>query len=312
MITKPKEKSQQALKKVVTSLINLGVEVTLVLSSSIYLKLSTITQGFLIDFSLDLNTTNILITRGGGSSGLPTGIYIYVTSNVVKNIGSLINMVFKRFGTVLNLIGFKIPSIPELSPSFETSLGIAITSDSVGFQFNFSISSIQCFYDFVNKKGACQFDNTFFTALIQGLTWVFKEATYLFDEAGKEIIRVGDIIGQFSEQTAKAAAKFADEIAKTSAVLAAQTANEVKTQAENAAKLAKFQAEIAAKEAAEEARQIKAKAEAIAQQFANQAAQKAEAAAYWAKHLGETAIYNIGNIFSQGFNEVKNFFGGIF
>jgi hypothetical protein len=171
LITKPSSKNKDGLKNVITSLANLGAELTIIATGGIYLKLESLTQGLFVDFSFDLRKTNILITRGGGSSGLDTGLYFNVSSDQVASLGGLLNMVFSQFGGVLSRLGVVTPKI---SPSLNISLGIFITTDSVGFEFSFAISRVSCYFNFKRKVGGCQFDNKFFAAIIEKLTWVYK------------------------------------------------------------------------------------------------------------------------------------------
>jgi hypothetical protein len=242
-------------KKTLNSIMNLGAELTVSLDSKMTLKFEDITKGLFDDLELNIGTVDVLITQGGSNSAsrLPAGIYVYFSSDILKNLFDLFDKLCDDFGPILDKIGFKKISFPKTN----SSLGVFITNEATGFDFKLPGLYVKCMFIYSKNKGSCQFGSKLFTALIEGAKWVVRKAAKFFDDAGEEIVEFANDAGKFSEKAAKAVAKKAGQLAKQAKEEAERAAREAKRAAEKAARKAKEAAEKVAREAKKAANEAK-------------------------------------------------------
>jgi hypothetical protein len=231
-------------KSMGTTILNLGSEVTAIMEGSINIELENLTNGFIQDFEVTIASANLLISRGGGESGMSTGMYLYLGSDVAEALIDTIQDFIDHFSSVMGFVGFDIPSVP----SSGTSAGIFIQTGSMGIQINLAGVTLKCIF-YYGSKGSCQFSDKYFTALINAGKWVIKKASKFFDETGDEI-------GSFAMDTANFAKNLSNTVADKTKQIADAAAAAAKKAAEDAANASKKAAEDAAaasKKAAEDA-----------------------------------------------------------
>jgi len=187
-----------------------GAELTVLLSGVLYVKLGSLTKGFLNDFSFDIGKASLLITTGNGSSGLETGLYIHLTTNLAAGFSSFITGLFDQFASILGVLGFKKPTIPKLN----VQLSLFIQASGIGFQIKFPGLSAACVYHFSSNNGSCKFNSAIFTAIADGIKWVVKSAKALFDKGGKIIGSVAQGVGKFAKNAAQSIGKAATVVGK--------------------------------------------------------------------------------------------------
>jgi hypothetical protein len=199
-------------KNFAKNIMNIGSELTVEMKGKLALKLEDITQGFLDDLELDLGVANAYITRNlpDNSTGLPAGVYIYLQSDLLKNLMSLVDKLLSDFGPVLKQVGF----IKKAIPSSEAYMGLFITTDAMGMSLSLGGNTIKCMFIYDKKKGSCSFNSAIFSALIDGAKWVIKEAKEMFDTTGKEIVRFTKGAGKFAKMAANAVKDKMEDLAK--------------------------------------------------------------------------------------------------
>eukprot|EP00340_Litonotus_pictus_P004147 CAMPEP_0170535710 /NCGR_PEP_ID=MMETSP0209-20121228/101748_1 /TAXON_ID=665100 ORGANISM="Litonotus pictus, Strain P1" /NCGR_SAMPLE_ID=MMETSP0209 /ASSEMBLY_ACC=CAM_ASM_000301 /LENGTH=465 /DNA_ID=CAMNT_0010837005 /DNA_START=1 /DNA_END=1398 /DNA_ORIENTATION=- len=166
---------------------NLGAELTVNVAGYLTFGLSTLTNGFLPDMDFELFDSAIIITTGGGATGLTTGVYISVENNLAQSVVDLCLNLFNHFSGIFSSFGVSSPNVDIASLHF----GLYVDASSVGFKFLIGGDAFMCMYKFTNGKGACQYKLSFFTALIEGAKWVIKKAAQLWDETGKVLAEFG-------------------------------------------------------------------------------------------------------------------------
>jgi len=173
-------------------LIHEGAEVTAICTGKLVINLQELTKGLLKNFSFTIEQTNVLLTLSGGASGLPIGFYVLFNSDVDKALVSAISSVVDNFSGILEHLG--INTEPKVSSGTTDNMGFFINEDAAGFQINCSLDDlkfdIRCMFNFHTKKFSCKFNSNFFTIIGDAGKWVIKEAKKLFDETGKEIVRI--------------------------------------------------------------------------------------------------------------------------
>jgi hypothetical protein len=263
-------------KNTIYSIMNLGAEMTVSVDSKMTLKFEDITKGLFDDLELNIGTVDVLITKGGDSaSGLPLGIYVYFSSDILKNLFDLFDKLCDDMGPILNKIGFQKISFPKTN----SSLGVFISNEATGFDFRLPGLYVKCMFLYSQNKGSCQFGSKLFTALINGAKWVVKKAAKFFDDTGEDIVEFANDAGKFSKKVAVAVAKKTEELARQ----AAEAAEKAKKEAEEAARKAKEAAEKAAREAKEAAEKAAREAKEAAEKAAKKAAEEAKNVANKAK-----------------------------
>jgi len=136
---------------------------------------------------------------GNGASGLPTGGYFYFTQNPLSNLSDAVSGTFDHFSGILAHLGVNKPSV---GPASTIAFGIFVSEVACGFSITMPLLDVRCIYNFTTHKLSCKFNAKFFTALEEAGKWVFKEATKLFDEAGKEIGRATQDLVHFTDNVA--------------------------------------------------------------------------------------------------------------
>jgi hypothetical protein len=240
-ITKNKGNGASIVKNIMKS----GAEVSLRGEGKIKINLESLTKGVIPNLTFTVGSLNILITTGGGESGLPTGLYIRLNVNIVKGLFDLLKKINGHFAGVMSAVGsfLKLDNIGDVEGS------IAITSVGLGFEFRGASITMLCYYKLDTNTGSCKMNSQIFTMILEAGKWVIKQAQKLFDEAGKEIMKVTAEVGKFASQTAKQAVKIASKAVEE----AQKTAEIAAKEAESVAKMASRQA---AKVAVNSAKQV--------------------------------------------------------
>jgi len=197
-------------KKLIQTIMSAGAELTVLLSGVLYVKLGSLTKGFLNDFSFDIGKASLLITTGNGSSGLETGLYIHLTTNLAAGFSAFITGLFDQFASILKYLGFKKPSIPKLN----VQLSLFIQASGIGFKIKFPGLDAACVYHFHSNNGSCKFNSAIFTAIAEGVKWLIKSAKALFDKGGKIIASVAQGVGKFAKNAAHAIGDLAKDAGK--------------------------------------------------------------------------------------------------
>jgi hypothetical protein len=207
---------------IVQKIMKSGAEVSLRGEGNVKINLESLTKGVIPNLSFNVGSLDILITAGGGESGLPTGLYIRLNVNVVKNLFDLLKKISSHFAGIMNAVGsfLKLDKIGDVEGS------LAITSVGLGFEFKGAMLSILCYYRIDTKKGSCKFNSSIFTMLLDAGKWVIKQAKKLFEDSGKEIMRVKAKVGKFAYLTAKEALKIASKAVKEVKKVANEAVNE--------------------------------------------------------------------------------------
>ena len=233
LISSIKNATKASGQTLMNSVLKQGAELTAYLDGQLVLGLDDMTDSLFQDISVSAQAT-LLITQGGSgsNSGLTAGMYIYFTSDIVSNLLDALYGVYDHFGSILGQIGISKPSISGA----DLSLGLFITPDAAGFQFDFAGISFKCIFNFSSSKGSCQFSDKFFTAIANAGKWVIKKASKLFDETGDEIVKVAKEVGKFAVNTAKAVADKTASLAKQTTQAVTSAANTVANTAKSTAK----------------------------------------------------------------------------
>ena len=179
--------NKHTAKNIVNTLKRSGAEALFNIDGKATFKINDLTGGILPDFSTTGQAAWIM-SLGGGSTGLPTGLYFSIRSNIVREIINYVLGIVDVFGPFLNAKQINIPF-----PDVEVYLGMFITPEYFGFGFNFARISVQCKVKYGGFRLSCSINGSFFDMLKEGLQFVFREATRFFSNTGKEI-------GRFSAQ----------------------------------------------------------------------------------------------------------------
>lgn len=218
------------LTSLVGDIKNLGAEYTLTIEGNMTLTLSKHTNGFLPDLDFELFESDIVITTGGGNSGLTTGVYFYLGTNVIESIANVFTSLFNRFSSIL---GFSIPSI-DLS-SLNAGLGVFLDSSMFGIKIFFPGIEFYCYFKFSSGKGSCKYNNTLFTAILEAAKWIIRQADVLFDEAGDILAEFGSNTTDWARDASSAVANYSTKQYKLVAREATKVATSIKNLGEQSA-----------------------------------------------------------------------------
>jgi len=213
----------------------MGAEFTATADGYLTLLAAGLTNGFMPNINLKLADTNLIVTTGGGSTGLNTGFYMRATSDIV---GALVDIFKNLWDHYMGIFGgfFKIP-FPSI-PSLQVDLALFVDSSSMGFQFKFPGVEFMCIFLFSGFKGSCKFNAKFFTAILEAVMWVFRKAVKFFEDTGEVIAEIGANTVDFAKDVGEAVGKHTEQAAKEVARAAVFVANETAKAAEQTAKAA--------------------------------------------------------------------------
>ena len=138
--------------KMLKELLNAKAEFAISDSGKLKFLLSKITFGYLPDLELD-GEVGFLLTQGGGTSGMPAGLYFYIESSSILNVIGKLLVDF--FGSFLKYLGIDLSSI--LGESASNKFGLTIKSDSIGIHFSSTIVTFSCAYRFATNNISCDF-----------------------------------------------------------------------------------------------------------------------------------------------------------
>ena len=178
-----KNMNKSTARNVINTLRKSGAEALLSLEGSATLKLSELTNGVLPDLGMS-GVASWVVSMGGGNSGLPTGLYFSIKSDIVREIINYVLGIVNVFGPI-----FKAKNISLPFPDLAVTLGLFVTPESMGFGFSFAGQSVQCMFQFSKTRLSCSVNAQFFDMLAEGAQFVFREATEFFSNTGKEIGR---------------------------------------------------------------------------------------------------------------------------
>jgi hypothetical protein len=287
---------------IVQKIMKSGAEVSLRGEGNVKINLESLTKGVIPNLSFNVGSLNILITAGGGESGLPTGLYIRLNLNVVKNLFDLLKKISSHFAGIMNAVGsfLKLDKIGDVEGS------LAITSAGLGFEFKGAMLSIFCYYRIDTKKGSCKFNSSIFTMLLDAGKWVIKQAKKLFDDSGKELMRVTAKVGKFATQTAKEAVKIASRAVEEARNVAFRAANETEKIARMTSSQAASVAIDSAKKAEKDAKkavEIAKRAAEVAKNVANKVARMTSSRA---ARVAVDSVKKAGKVAKKAYSKVKN------
>jgi hypothetical protein len=212
----------------INSIMDLGAEFTLGIDNKMMLKLETITKGLFRDMEIDVLHIDALVTQGGSNqSGLPKGVYIYLNSDVIKNLFSLFDQLCDYFGPILKEIGFEKISFPQTY----STLGLFINEEATGFDFQLPGLFAKCIFLFGPNEGSCQFGGKYFTAIYNGVEWIIKKAHKFFEDTSDVIVKFVNDVGNFCDNVTIAIKEKTQELAKK-----AEAADKARKEAERIAK----------------------------------------------------------------------------
>ncbi|KAL6064805.1 hypothetical protein QOT17_010698 [Balamuthia mandrillaris] len=167
----------------------------------ITLKLDDLTKNFLKAFIFTVDGANLLISNGGGTSGVEAGVYAYLNTNVAESLQDAVEKTIFHFNGLLKELGVPVPKIVAGS---DAGLGVFVTGSAAGFSIRGFGLNCYCTFKFPafngdKAKASCNFANSFFTAIWDGVKWVIKEATEFFLDTGRDIARISADVGDFTE-----------------------------------------------------------------------------------------------------------------
>ncbi|KAL6050151.1 hypothetical protein QOT17_020011 [Balamuthia mandrillaris] len=167
------------------------------LAGMLEIKFDKLTKNFLKAFKFRVDGVNVLISNGGGTTGVGAGVYLYLDTNVCDSLQVAVETFVFHFSGFFDKLGIQVPT---LAPSNNAGMGIFVTSRAAGFSIQGFGFNVYCTFRFPQQNGdlpkaSCNFGGDWLSALWNGYKWVFKEAEGFFDDAGKEIARItGDVV----------------------------------------------------------------------------------------------------------------------
>ena len=135
------------------SLLNARGEFSVSAIATLKISLEEISKGILPDIEL-ASQFSLLITQGGGTSGMPGGMYFYVT---VPTIVDVIAKLIEHFTPFMKLFNIEIPNLDNLQSDSTTALGLAITADYIAIHVTYTVIKFSCSYRFENYSISCDF-----------------------------------------------------------------------------------------------------------------------------------------------------------
>jgi hypothetical protein len=184
MINTLRNANKDTAKTLMNSILKSGAEITLNIDGVMALNLEDMTKGLLCDFSFTLASATVLLTGGSGRSGLEAGVYFRLGSNVISDMINSLQGIFDNFSDIFKKIGmggsFTLPSVG-------IELGLFLTTSAFGFQFTVLGFTFKCMFLYDGGDFSCAINAKIFTIIMDGLNFVFKNASKFFDKTGSII-----------------------------------------------------------------------------------------------------------------------------
>ena len=182
------------------------------LSGSVSFLLADLTSNFLQDFVFNLPTL-YLVLAGTNTLGLDEGFYFSIVYNVGEELANALTGMVSHYDGIFDALGFSAFLFSGLS-SVKGKVGIWVGLLKAGFSIEVTGFKMQCIFDLAGRKGSCNRNSVYFTAILEGgIVWVFKKATEFFSETGEEIARIGKSTAHYSKTAVKSGAKAAKKVA---------------------------------------------------------------------------------------------------
>ncbi|KAL6075098.1 hypothetical protein QOT17_003851 [Balamuthia mandrillaris] len=179
-----------------------ATEAQFIVQGVITLKLNDLTKNFLKAFIFTVDGANLLISNGGGTSGVEAGVYAYLNTDMAESLQDAVEKTIYHFNGLLKELGV---SVPKIVAGSDAGLGVFVTESAAGFSIRGFGLNCYCTYKFPafngdKAKASCNFaDLAFFTAVWDGVKWVIKEATEFFLDTGRDIARISADVQDFTE-----------------------------------------------------------------------------------------------------------------
>ena len=193
-------------KAFLEKILTINSEMTLNIKGEFTLNLLTLTKGFVPDIAINIADASLLISNGnGGASGMNRGIYFYFKRGI-NNLGEIINLVINQFKSLFSVFGVNLPSA-DVRLGINIGVGFFISDDSLGFHISGPGFDLSCIYIY-EKGGSCSFNLQFFTLLLEGLKYVLKFATQLWDKYGARVLEFAADVQNFTVNAANSVGNF--------------------------------------------------------------------------------------------------------
>lgn len=220
--------NRATFKQQVNNLLKSGAEISAQVIGTLVVNFQNLTRGFINNMSITVAQCNILITTGGpnSSSGLPGGVYAYISGSAIQNLANLVSNMTSRYSSILNQMGIKLPSTPQVDEG--SSISFFIDNQYAGFRVKLNNFAFMCLFQFSNQSGSCNFGNSFFSGISDGVNFAIKEAKQFFDNTGKDIQKFSKDVENSLNNAANKVQNYVQNEAK---VVAQQTMQEAQKMA---------------------------------------------------------------------------------
>lgn len=206
MIEKVKTQTTGTANAFLENLLTINAEMTLHIGGKFTIKLRSITQGFLPDIEFNIGSASLLLSSGnGGGSGMSRGIYFHI-SRGFDNFGDVLTQIINQFSNLFAVFGVKIPKV-DIKINLSISLGLFIADDSMGIHISLPGLDISCIYIY-GRGGSCNLNMQFLTVILDGLKYVLKWATQLWDTMGKKVLEFAADVNRFVTNAANSVKTF--------------------------------------------------------------------------------------------------------
>lgn len=211
---------------------NIGAEFVVTLDGSLTINFNQLTNGLLPDMFVDLKKHSIMVTKGGGSSGLRSGLYFNIQSNILNDFIGIVVSFFNNFLSLFSNWGIPYPDL-----SFgNVAVNAFVDSFSAGFKINIAIGELLCIIRFSDGRVGCKYNDKLWTFIKRAIMYVILEVATFFSDVGKEIGRIGTKIGNFAEMVGNSIANFSEETWRNTERAVRQTVNTVTRGVEDTAR----------------------------------------------------------------------------
>ena len=167
-------------------LLTINSEMTLNIKGEFTLNLNSLTKGFVPDLAINIGDASLLISSGnGGASGMNRGIYFYFKQGI-NNLGEIINLVINQFRSLFSVFGINLPNA-DVRININIGIGLYLSDDSLGMNIAGPGFDLSCIYIY-GEGGSCNFNSQFFTLILEGIKYVLRFATQLWDRFGKPVL----------------------------------------------------------------------------------------------------------------------------
>ncbi len=183
MINSLKSASKDSAKNVLNSILKSGAELTMNIDGVLTLNLEDMTKGVLCDFSFTLASATVLLSGGSGRNGLEAGIYFRLGSNLISDMINSLQGIVDNFSDIFSKMGLGSFTLPSVG----LELGLFLTTSAFGFQFTALGFTFKCMFLYDNSDFSCAINAKIFTLIMDGLNFLFKNASKFFDKTGSLI-----------------------------------------------------------------------------------------------------------------------------